>query len=697
MFFVAITLLALPIILIGSFVGCGIWFWYALQQAHILTAGLLSIPLLIGIFIGLSLVKSILAPPGEYYPPITLDPEHEKLLFAFIERLCRAVNAPVPKTIQVTTEPNASAGLGGGLSILFGNKLTLTIGLPLVAGLPVKQIVGIIAHELGHFTQGSAMRMGYMVRLITAFFVDSAMREDAWDIHLLRASQNDGVGGLIAKFLVFAMRIAHYGIWLLYKLVSMIVFRMDHEMEFDADMYEMRTVGSDTFCLTSQNLYALQFGWATAHDDLFRSWRDKRLCDNLPEMIVAKVDEMRSDPELASKIRTKIFEEETELFSTHPSTPARMEAAKRENAPGIFRIDAPARVLFSDFDGLCKMATLYYYQGELGPEVTPQNLVPTDTIVGEARARKEAMETLHRYFQGKIIGAHEIFLPKSMLFVPNDPKQTVQVLRSSRQLMLDRLMETWKAVRRFEAADKRLKKLRITQVLWNADLPLIPDGVDINHQDQFTLNRALGSANQEWQAARAAMSVALQDSQSRLISAVQLLHVPQVAERIPNAGQAQERCRTMLTTLVTLESVWLTVLELGEVLQALELLLDISEQIDVHYSLYQQVMQVTQHAYNRMISIRTALSQRAYAFEHARGRISIADYALDQLPAADEIGPVYFAAEQMVDNLQALYFRVIAELATKAELVETAFGYDPLPMPTNWDDDSWQTDFTMQQ
>jgi Zn-dependent protease with chaperone function len=36
--------------------------------------------------------------------------------------------------------------------------LVLVIGLPLAAGMSMRQVAGVLAHEFGHFAQGAGMR-----------------------------------------------------------------------------------------------------------------------------------------------------------------------------------------------------------------------------------------------------------------------------------------------------------------------------------------------------------------------------------------------------------------------------------------------------------------------------------------------------------------------------------------------------------
>ncbi len=77
------------------------------------------------------LVKPIFTMQAAPRAGVTLDRPAEPRLFAFVERLCNAQGAPVPRQIRVDTDANASAALRHGLFGLFRDDLVLTIGLPL--------------------------------------------------------------------------------------------------------------------------------------------------------------------------------------------------------------------------------------------------------------------------------------------------------------------------------------------------------------------------------------------------------------------------------------------------------------------------------------------------------------------------------------------------------------------------------------
>jgi hypothetical protein len=79
--------------------------------------------------------------------------------------------------------------------------------------------------------------------------------------------------------------------------------------------------------------------------------------------------------------------------------------------------------------------------------------------------------------------------------------------------------------------------------------------------------------------------------------------------------------------------------------------------------------------------IRQGLDTSPYPFQHAQGKISIAELALEKMPATQDIGQAMSAAEQMLDHLLGLYLRIIGRLAWIGEQVEAVHGLAPLAEP----------------
>ena len=176
---VAFVMVSLPAIYVGLIllVGWGVWYhatshFFLVQGGHAWWLGwpLFFGPIFVGEFLILSMVMPLLA-KGEPAPPaVALDADEERSLFAFIERVCREVGAPLPRRVEVNCAVNAAASFRRGAASLLSRDMTLTIGLPLVAGLDRRQLAGILAHEFGHFSQVAGMRLTYVVRRTNAWF-----------------------------------------------------------------------------------------------------------------------------------------------------------------------------------------------------------------------------------------------------------------------------------------------------------------------------------------------------------------------------------------------------------------------------------------------------------------------------------------------------------------------------------------------
>ena len=126
-----------------------------------------------GIVVVFFMVKPVLARPASRRQLMLVQPNDQPELFAFIREVCSQVRAPVPGRVQLDCQVNASASLGAGPLNLRQRDLVLTIGIPLVAGLSVRQLGGVLAHEFGHFAQGGGMRLTTLIRGVNAWFAAS--------------------------------------------------------------------------------------------------------------------------------------------------------------------------------------------------------------------------------------------------------------------------------------------------------------------------------------------------------------------------------------------------------------------------------------------------------------------------------------------------------------------------------------------
>ena len=394
---ISLTMIALPLIYLSfiALVAFGVYY-HAMNHTGILSMGhgrsrvffalAYAAPLVAGPIAVFFMFKPLLARPSRHERSRSLRRESEPLLFAFIDRLCEEVGAPRPKRIDVDCSVNASASFRRGILSMFGRDLVLTIGLPLAAGLTMREFGGVMAHELGHFAQGMGMRLSYIVRAIVHWFVRVVYQRDQWDDWLDETAQELDIRigwiFLVAKLFVLIGR----GIlWVLFHIGLAISGIMLRQMEYDADRYECSFAGSAAFGSTVRKLHLLNGACQIAHMQLSASLDHRKLVDDYPGLIAYHAGNMIQEG--MPQINKMIAESKTGWVDNHPCDKDRVAAAEKLASPGIFHSDRPAKDLFTDFHAQAAAATWDLYLGYFGPKVPKTALQPLPQFLAAQKQR----------------------------------------------------------------------------------------------------------------------------------------------------------------------------------------------------------------------------------------------------------------------------------------------------------------------
>ncbi|MCA9037497.1 MAG: M48 family metalloprotease, partial [Planctomycetaceae bacterium] len=392
---VSIFMIALPIVYMAMIGGVGWAVWYHFTNhtgimksagssgsgRAVVFAGLIYLaPAAMGIVLILFMLKPLFSKPGNNSGRRSLQPGDEPLLFEFVDRICSIVGAPPPQRIDIDCNINASAGFNRGILSMFGNDLVLTIGMPLVAGLDMRQFSGVLAHEFGHFAQGTGMRVSYIIRSISYWFTRVVYERDAWDEKLEEWSKEMDLRiGWIFHLTRLAVWLSRRVLWLLMVTGHAVSGFLLRQMEYDADRHEARLAGSDIFASTARQLSVLGIAHHGALADLGQFYDEGRLGDNLPKLIVLNVEQI---PEkLLKKIQEHETTAKTGLFDTHPADRDRIASAARENTDGIFAVSSPASHLFRRFDFHARAVTWDFYKEVFGKELRKSSIHPVDDLI----------------------------------------------------------------------------------------------------------------------------------------------------------------------------------------------------------------------------------------------------------------------------------------------------------------------------
>ena len=107
-----------------------------------------------------------------------------------------------------------------------------------------------------------------------------------------------------------------------------------------------------------------------------------------------------SPEEVQDSVIHSIQESTTQWFDTHPADSDRITNALREETEGVFQVELPSSILFSDFESQAKATTWEFYREQFDNKVDRSQLVPIDKIIERQDYREASEMALDRFFQG---------------------------------------------------------------------------------------------------------------------------------------------------------------------------------------------------------------------------------------------------------------------------------------------------------
>ncbi len=638
-------------------------------------------PILAGGFLVVFMIKPLFARSGKSSKSRSLDPSQEPLLFAFVDGVCSTVGARTPKRIDIDCQVNASAGFEGGPFSFFNRNLVLTVGLPLVAGLNLRQFSGVLAHEFGHFSQGAGMRLSTMIRYINFWFARVVYERDAWDENLANWSRGGDVRVMVVVWLFRGVVwLTRRILWVLMMVGHIVSGFLLRQMEFDADRYEARMVGGETFESTARRLQVLNAAMQGAFYDLSESWREGRLADNLPKLITANVGQI--PPEAMQKIEENVTLGKTGLFDTHPTDRDRIFAAHAEDTDGVFQLEGPATDLFKDFDGLCRALTFEYYESVFGKHVVDrESLRPVSEVVRTQTAAQAGNKALDRFSQGVFHPFRPFLLPEAVPAAPEEIKDARHKLASARDRMKATLAEYEEAIKRNDELRTQGVKVAAATAMLKADYKPRAAEFGIRKAKLESATEALEELEHEADQLSDTLSVRESATIRRIHAALSILETDAMAESVPDGQAWREESRVLYPVARHVGRVVLP--SLNEVLQAQHALLAILNQWEndqQNPKIHNAVRRAATILADKLTELQLHLGNTiAYPFDHAGGIVSLAQYALPKVPRNDEIGELLDAGSHALDKIIPLHYKLVGRLALATEEVEKILGMDPLP------------------
>ncbi|GHB70889.1 hypothetical protein GCM10008107_20440 [Psychrosphaera saromensis] len=432
-------------------------------------------------------------------------PKQEPKLFEFLHTLADEIGAPRPHRVFITADVNAAVFYDLSLiNMFFPSKKNLIIGLGLVNVVNLGELKAILAHEFGHFSQGSMMVgrwvyiaqqiIGHMV--VTRDWLDSAVRFiSKIDIRIAWL-------GWLLGLVIWSIRSLMDS---LFRLVVIAERALSREMEFNADLVAVSVTGSDALINALYKLQSADAAWQATIDvvniearkgnlinDLFRA--QKSAINSLAQVLnddgFGVVPEAEGDNISQHRIFSKNMARPPQMWSTHPQNSDREDNAKKVYISS--KIDQrESWLVFSDPEQLRKTISHGFYHSD---KISQMTVVPAEQVVSQSYSQASYLPK----YRGIYLNRSPVRLFNNVDEILNTANLTVPPNESILSLYPESLTEQLKLARNLDLERSTLKDL--------ASSKLKPSGGVIRHRGN-ELNKAdIPDAIQEIEIERAAIA-----------------------------------------------------------------------------------------------------------------------------------------------------------------------------------------------
>ncbi len=642
---------------------------------------------LLGSMLVLGLLKPMLATAGAVKRPRILRRDAEPLLVAYVDRLCDLLGAPRPCAIHVNCDLNAGAEFRRGWLGLFGNRgISLHLGLPLVAGLTLQQFTGVLAHELGHFTQRTAMWLENMVRRTTHWFLQAAYERDSIDEWLLRqcaVRSPVAMIGYVGRAIVWVVRWIILGFALAGTTISCL---MSREMEYNADRCQTSVVGFRSLASTMHRLRELGVAHQISFRDISAFYGEGRLPDDMIALSLANVSFIT--PKVKTELHKMMTKEVTGLFDSHPSDRDRIQSAMADGSTGIFQSgpfvdNLPASVLFNRFREISRVITEQFYCDALNQKISTKMLHPVEKLLERQGDEIHASKALKRYFQTDIPLLRPLPIAPQSTETPEDPNEVVRELKASRARMMEELPTYQRLTPRYRAAEETLFETIAAQTIIQARLAFDPKDFHLSDSNAEAVSEKLTRAREGIANLAGKMLPFETEAGNRLSYALQLVHIHEVTDRIHRGDDLWYEIKDLLPEAQYVSRLIGELPSLRLVFHRLMILWERNGGRNPSDRVLKLILSQMESLRSRLVSIQQEMGNHLYPFDHAQAEMTLRVHALPQIPDEHDLGGLVQVTDLMQSRLTSIQARLFARLARAAEKVEEAIGMPPLPEPSD--------------
>lgn len=612
------------------------------------------------------------------YERIEVTREEEPLLYDFIDFLCDKINAPRPKKIQLTCEANAAASLEKGIFSLFSKDMVMTIGIPFIEGMNMRELTGILSHEIGHFAQNAGMKITYTVRVLYYWFALIVFDRDAIDETMFNLRKNNRfsiIRGLFSTFYLFVL-IPKMILWVFIMLAHFLGNFMLRQMEYDADRYKTQAGGSKQFKKTAYKVLQMGYAEEKSFGGLNLALETKRVVDDFPGYISASYVSLTKDEH--KEIKNYLEFGRGSIGDTHPPMKKRIKAALKNNCEGIFTLETPASRLFHNLKKIKKDITEKVYEDKFGRNWQKElKCVPSIDLINEMREMGKSWDCLDGFFQGVISFRRPLEFKVTDSAPSGGIDSSIQHLVSLRKGMLENvhtLREThdeYLGTLEFKSRSSMARKLIDLNLIGQASFLV---GYHINRSNMNQLN---SDVSKEISKLEEHLNAYNEKVKKRILTALSLLSNDEFRKKMDRGDACLNNLKLIMDNLSMLNSLHMPIMNMKNNFVSILVILNTAPALDSTF--YRGLEKLSDNLGSVLKTQKDKMKKIPFPFPHSQGDISLGDYVIEELPEEDDAVGKFLAAEEVYDKISNLYFRILGQLILIVEQVEIAAGLGEFP------------------
>ena len=636
------------------------------------------------VVVAVFLLKPLFRRPTATERPRRLKREKQPLLFDYVEAVCVAVGAPKPAEIAINLEVQASAGAAGGFRGLFTGDLCLTIGLPLLIGLNLREFTGVLAHEFAHFSQKQGLRFRALLAQLTRFFLVTALERDEWDATIAQwTSEVPLYFKPFFWFLSLLLGIARGYMLALSLLARVVGAHTDRQLEFHADRRACELVGSGGVESLIRKLPRLVVAHQAALADAASASRQGQLADDFPKLLIGNLPQIPQ--EVLDELEESLRETPTHWADSHPSGRDRIAATQRWSLEGLLNLyetdaAAPASILMDHFGRVSRALTQFLYLDLFGRQIEAEELSPANEIVEEERRRTDARSALLRYFQSPPPLLRPLRLDDDVVFPPDDVRVAVRALKAARKEMVPLAKSYGRLCEALAGAESSWRLASEALMLSRCSVRFRPGDYRLRSRQPEDIRRRVNETDAAIDRIVRQMLPFEAAAERRLSLALRLLEVPEIVAKLDEGSRLRAETQRLLGPAREASNLVASVPELICSTRELVALLP-------HFKRGATMMVVhtlelrMRDTHEELLRLHDLLKRIAYPFVSSSDIRTFADFVLPAVPDEDDFLGCLLATQHMGERLGEVQLRIFAQLAFTAEKIEHAVGLKPLSMP----------------